>query len=69
MHLSAKDMDESIKKLRLEIARLQEEKEDMANNGAGSVSWDFINNNFKGGPSSIYRARITTVMIPKRSRN
>jgi hypothetical protein len=37
MHLSAKEKDEALKKLRQEIERLQEEKEVMAG-GAGSVS-------------------------------
>jgi hypothetical protein len=36
MHLSAKAKDDALKKLRLEIERLQEEKEDLMN-GAGSV--------------------------------
>ena len=36
MHLSAKAKDDALKKLRLEIERLQEEKEDLVN-GAGSV--------------------------------
>jgi hypothetical protein len=36
MHLSAKEKDDALKKLRLEIERLQEEKEDLVN-GAGSV--------------------------------
>jgi hypothetical protein len=38
MHLSAKDKDEALRKLRLEIERLKEEKEDLALHGAGSVS-------------------------------
>ena len=37
MHLSAKEKDEALKKLRQEIERLQEEKMDMAG-GAGPVS-------------------------------
>jgi hypothetical protein len=36
MHLSAKAKDDALKKLRLEIERLQEEREDLVN-GAGSV--------------------------------
>ena len=38
MHLSAKAKDDALKKLRLEIERLQEEKEDLMN-GAGSVRY------------------------------
>jgi len=38
MHLSAKEKDDALKKLRLEIERLQEEREDMLN-GAGSVRY------------------------------
>ena len=38
MHLSAKEKDDTLKKLRLEIERLQEEREDMLN-GAGSVRY------------------------------
>jgi predicted nucleic acid-binding Zn-ribbon protein len=38
MHLSAKAKDDALKKLRLEIERLQEEKEDLVN-GAGSVRY------------------------------
>jgi len=36
MHLSSKEKDDMLKKLRLEIERLQEEKDDLAN-GAGPV--------------------------------
>ena len=36
MHLSAKAKDDALRKLRLEIERLQEEKEDLVNS-AGSV--------------------------------
>jgi hypothetical protein len=36
MHLSAKEKDDALKKLRLEIERMQEEREDLAN-GAGPV--------------------------------
>ena len=38
MHLSAKEKDDALKKLRLEIERLQEEREDMLS-GGGSVRY------------------------------
>lgn len=38
MFLASKEKDESLKKLRLEVERLQEERDELANNGTGSVS-------------------------------
>jgi hypothetical protein len=41
MFLSSKEKDETLKKLRLEVERLQEERNDLANSGAGTVSQAF----------------------------
>jgi FtsZ-binding cell division protein ZapB len=41
MFLSSKEKDDTLKKLRLEVERLQEERDDLANNGAGTVSQAF----------------------------
>lgn len=41
MFLSSKEKDETLKKLRLEVERLLEERDDLANNGAGTVSQAF----------------------------
>jgi ABC-type phosphate transport system auxiliary subunit len=41
MFLSSKEKDETLKKLRLEVEILQEERNDLANSGAGTVSQAF----------------------------
>jgi len=51
MHLSAKEKDEALKKLRQEIERLQEEKMDMAG-GAGPVSQPFLERANRPEPQS-----------------